>query len=315
LEIIELLFVRVAFEVAPVLQFHRRPNDVRARRAAAPELRLALGGVDVRGRGANDARAAGGIGVVIDLGVAEADAVGLVVLQVIDLLLVRLALEVGPGLKFEGGDVVRASRSEAVHLRLSLGGIDAGRDRAHETGRVGRVFVVIDRRVADGGAVGAIALNVIGLFFVRHTLEVRPGLELHVGGERVRARGAAAVKLRLALGGIDVRGRRAHETRRVRRVLVIMKLGVPDGGAVEFVILEVIGLFLVGHSLEVGPSLELEARDVVGAGGAAAVELGFLLGGVRSGSGRARESRGVRGVFVVMERRVADRRAVGLVVL
>jgi len=240
-------------------------------------------------------------------------------LDEVGLFFVHVALVVGPGLKLHDGvDGVGLRRAAAPEFRLAERSVGAGLQGADERRRRGvqRILVIADHRVTDVSAAGLVILKVIGAFFVGIALEVGPGLELHRGRNDVGAGRAAAEELRLALGGIHRRVDRADQKRRVRRVLVVMDLGVADADAVRLVVLQVVHLLFAREALEVGPGLEFHRRgDRVGASGSAAEKLGFALSGVAVGVDGADEGGGVRRIFVVVELRVADGDAVRAVIL
>jgi len=235
-------------------------------------------------------------------------------LREVHLLLADIALEISPSLELQGGYVVGAGGAKAVEFRFAHRRIHVGGGSAHEGGGVGGILVIGNRRVADVGSVRLVGLGVVDLLFAREALEVRPSLELQ-GRDVVGARRAAAVEFGLALGGIHVRCGRTHERGWIGGILVIVELGVSDGRAVGAVVLKVIRLLLARSPEEIGPGLELEARDIVGSGSSLPVELGLTHCRVGARDVGANDGCCVHRVFVVVDLRTAHVGAVRLVVL
>jgi len=282
------------------------------------KLRLAKSGIRRRVDRAHHARAAGRIFVERKSGVADVGAVGFVVLREVGFFLVRLALEVGPGLELHGRkDRVEAGGAAAVELGLAESGIPVSRRCAHETGARG-VHVEADLGRLHGRTVGLVSLNEIALLFGGVSLEVRPRLELHRRRDRVHPGRAAAVLLGLAESGVGVRRDGADERRgRKRRIfLVIGDRRVADGGAVCLVVLSEVGFFLIRLAFEVGPGLELHRHGDDGrTGRAAAPELRLAKRGVRRRLRGADDRCGVVWILVIGYLRAADGRTVRAIVL
>jgi len=309
------LFRREALEIGPALNLERR-DVVRIRHATAELLVLAQSRIRVGGGGADERVRVSGVLIIRNRRIADVDAVRLVVLDEVGLFLVHETLEVRPRLKLETGNVVRSGRAEAVQLVLTEGRVRVGVRRANERRAAGRILVQRDLGVADRRAVDLVVLRVVGLLFVRVTLEVGPGLELHGDGDRIESGRATAPELGLAERRIAVGRERAHERRRVRRIFVIRKLGVADVRAVRLVVLREVRLFFAGDAFEVGPRLELHRDgDRVEAGRAATPDLRLAERGIPVRLRGADERRAAVRIFVVGNLRVANVGAVGLVVL
>jgi len=312
-----LFFAGEALVIGPGLELHVRRDDVGAGGAQAEETRLAEGRIGTRRSGAVQVGA--GVRAVLverNLRRTNRDAVRPVILGEVDLLFARDPLEVRPSLKLEGGDVVGAGGTRTPELGLTEGRIHARDERAVERGAgVGAVFVVGDLRGADVVSIRLVILREVRLLFTGEALEVRPRLELE-RRDVVGAGGAQAEELRFALSGVDARGGGAVERGAgVGAVFVVGDRGVANG-AVGFVRLRVVGLFLARDALEIGPILKLEARNVVGAGGAATEEFRFAERRVDARvDGAVERGAGVGAVFVVGDLRVTDVEAVRFVIL
>jgi len=315
LRVIGFLFPGKALEVSPGLKLHRGRDGGRAAGAAAVELGLALCGVDVRAHGAHETRARR-IFVVVERRVAHRRAVRLVILRIIRLLFIDLAEIVGPRLELHrGGDRVRIRRAAAPEFRLTKRRVGACRGRAYEpAGGACGILVIADLRVPHVGAVGLVVLLIVGPLFAGVALEIGPSLQFHRCGDDGGAGRAAAVLAGLALRGIDVGGGGAND--RERDVLVVMDRRIAHVRSVGFVVLDVIGLFFAREALEIGPRLKFHrGGDDVRRRGASAPLLGFTERRIRVCRDRADQGGGVRGIFVVGDRGVADRDSVGAVVL